>query len=438
MKTIAIRAVQIAPDRQRREFNPDTLEELRADIQEHGLYNPIVLREGNILVQGERRLRAMQDILIFGGQIKHDNDVCPEGHVPYTLLGELDPLHAQLAEFHENIRRENLTFQEECATVERIMQLRAAIAAEAGMSPPTTTDIMREVADVPKDAISSEQIAAHTKVRTQLVVAKHLDDPDVKAAKTLRDAFKVVKRKEETRRNEELAKTVGVTFSAAMHKIENADALIWLQECAPNQFDVILTDPPYGMGADEFGDSGGKAVGAHGYSDDEAFARECYNALAFRGFEAAKAQAHLYAFCDIDQFSWLKSTFNSAGWWVHRTPLIWHKPGGSRVPWPEHGPQRKYELILYAVKGKKPVTGIYPDVVSIPADVNLGHQAQKPVALYMELLKRSARSGDQVLDPFAGSGPLLRAAHEMKCVATLVEKDPASYGIILNRAKELK
>jgi len=36
-------------------------------------------------------------------------------------------------------------------------------------------------------------------------------------------------------------------------------------------FDVILTDPPYGMGADEFGDSGGLTEGAHAYKDDEEY-----------------------------------------------------------------------------------------------------------------------------------------------------------------------
>jgi DNA modification methylase len=447
VKTIHIDQILISDDRQRKEFDPDTLEELRIDIEEHGLFNAVVLRpeltpldapDQWTLVQGERRLRAMRDIISLGGRIRHDGEECPEGHVPFTTLGELDPLKAQIAELHENLKRANLTWQEEAAATQRIMQLRSALAAEAQEPAPTTVDIMREIADVPKDATSTTFPTAHTKVRDQLAVARHLDDPDVKAAKTLKDAFKTLKRKEEAKRNEETAKAMGTTFSAASHKIFNADAYEWLLACAPNQFDVIVTDPPYGMGADEFGDSDGKAAGAHGYEDSEAVARECYYNLAFRGYEAAKEQAHLYAFCDIDAFPWAREMLKNAGWWVHRTPLIWHKPNGSRVPWPEHGPQRKYELILYAVKGKKPVTGIYPDVISVPTEPNLGNSAQKPVALYLELLKRSARPGDSVLDCFAGTGPLLRAAHEMKCIATLVEKDPAQYGIILGRAKELK
>lgn len=457
MKTIPLSEIVIAPGRQRREFNPDTLEELKRDIEENGLYNAIVLREEErpgyegtmaghdlqfesvpVLVQGERRYRAMADILSLGGQIKHDGELCPPGHVPYTTRGDLDPLRAMIAEFHENMHRDNLTWQEESDTAARIMALRTELAAQLLQPAPTTTDIMNELADVPLNSKSYEQPAAHRKVREQLIVAKHMDDPEVKAAKTLKDAYKLVLRKESLQRNETLAKTVGLTFTKALHQMHNADAVEWLPKCHEGQFDVILTDPPYGMDADEFGDSGGKAAGAHRYVDDDETYEAVLSALWDNAYRIAKPQAHLYVFCDIDRFYDSRAAFENKGWWVHRTPLIWHKPNGSRVPWPENGPQRKYELILYAVKGKRPVNGIFPDVISVPTDQNLGHSAQKPVALYMELLKRSARAGDTVLDPFAGSGPLLRAAHEMKCVATLVEKDQASYGIILNRAKELK
>ena len=33
------------------------------------------------------------------------------------------------------------------------------------------------------------------------------------------------------------------------------------------------------------------------------------------------------------------------------------------------------------------------------------HGAQKPVVVYQNLLQRSVRAGDKVLDPFAGTGP---------------------------------
>ena len=57
-----------------------------------------------------------------------------------------------------------------------------------------------------------------------------------------------------------------------------------------------------------------------------------------------------------------------------------------RAPWPENGPQRKWECCLYAVKGKKAVLKMAADLVTYNPDANLGHAAQKPVALFQDLL----------------------------------------------------
>ena len=130
--------------------------------------------------------------------------------------------------------------------------------------------------------------------------------------------------------------------------------------------------------------------------------------------------------------------FEEGGWSVFRTPLIWYKRNGMRAPWPEYGPQRKYETILYATKGKRPVLKKAGDVLDYPPDINLGHAAQKPVALFEDLLRRSCHPGDTVLDPFAGTGTIFPAAHVLKCRATGVELDQASYGIAVKRLEQLK
>jgi site-specific DNA-methyltransferase (adenine-specific) len=126
------------------------------------------------------------------------------------------------------------------------------------------------------------------------------------------------------------------------------------------------------------------------------------------------------------------------GWRVHRTPLIWHKPTAHRVPWPNCGPRRQYEIILYAVKGDRPVAYIGSDVITCALDENLGHSAQKPVGLLTELLKRSGIAGAKVLDPFCGTGSTIVAAHGLKMSCTGMEMSDASYGIAANRLKGLK
>lgn len=431
---ISIDRLQIPENRQRKEFKLGELNELAASIQANGLIHaPTVRIEGDeyVLCSGERRLRAIKDIYELGGTFRYDNEEVISGLVPYTFLGDLSPLEAMEIELEENIRRTDLTWGEKASATARLMEFRQSQALATGAPRPTTADLSEEIRG---SRFGSYQDAT----RKELILADNLHIPEVAAAKTADEAFKILKRKEVTDRNKEVAAIVGKTFSHTLHKIHNEDSLSWMSQCAPLTFDLIVTDPPYGMGADEFGDSGKSGeYTEHAYTDDEQTALRCYTTLAEEGFRITKPDAHLYAFCDIDLFQQLKTIFTERGWKVFRTPLIWYKPSAFRAPWPEHGPQRKYETILFAIKGDRKVNKLYPDVLTYSPDTNLGHQAQKPVALYQDLIQRSYRPGDKILDPFCGSGPVFPAAHSLKCEATGIELSPAHYGIAVGRIQDL-
>ena len=434
MNLIKLSEIVVLPNRQRRTFDAARLHEFSDGIAKRGLLHPIILRikEGKYtLVAGERRLRAITDLSDLGTPYKHDGAEVPLGFIPYTLFDDLDPLAAEEAEYEENTHREDLSWQERATANSRLKAFRDRQAAARGEPVPTVADLAIEVRG------SSEGVNQET-TRRELIVAKHLDKPEVAAAKSVDEAFKFLRRAEESQRNRDLGERVGRTFTAAAHTALNEDSLAWLASCPAETFDCILTDPPYGMGADEFGDSGGLAAGEHGYKDDYETFMRCNTALAFEGFRVAKAQAHMYCFCDFDKFHQVKALMVEAGWNVFRTPLIWLKKSGMRAPWPLEGPQRKYECILYAVKGKRNVLKMGGDVLDFSPDSNLGHAAQKPAALFQELLSRTCRAGDTVLDPFMGSGTIFPAAHELKVAATGIELDPASYGIAVKRIEQLK
>lgn len=434
MKTIPITSIRIAPNRQRREFDPAELQELSDGISKRGLLHPIILRkevDEFFLVAGERRLRAITDIYGLGGSFLHDGLPVAADEIPYTLLSDLDPLAVEEAELEENIHRKDLSWQERAAACARIASLRQRQAEVSGVRPPTIADIALEIR-------GSAEGSNQSNTRREIIVSRHLNNPAIAAAKTVDEAFKILRKEEQKEKSRALGESVGRTFTADTHKALHEDSITWMENCAENSFDVILADPPYGMGADEFGDSGGLAAGGHDYKDDFVTFRRCAIAIAYEGFRITKPQAHAYVFCDFDNFHKLKTYMTEAGWQVFRTPLIWYKKSGQRAPWPEYGPQRKYECILYAIKGKRPVLKMAPDVLDFPSDDNLGHAAQKPVALYKELLSRSVMPGDSVLDPFMGSGPIFPAAHALKARATGIEQDQASYGIAVNRIEQLR
>jgi len=433
IQLIAKKDIVVDANRQRQEFDPTALADLSHGIQARGLMHPIVLRERDghmVLVAGERRMRAIEDMWMLGGTLKFNGQEIPEGHYPYVTLGQLTPLQAEEAELEENVHRKDLTWQENAAATARLHSLRSRQAQAEGR--------VHTVADTAAEVKGRTDGGYQNAVRKDLVVAKFLHVPEVAKAKTADEAFKILKKQEETAKNVQLAQTVGKTFTKAIHEAHNTNCLSWMRVQPEGQFDVILTDPPYGMGADQFGDGGGKLANSeHHYKDDYESWKALMHDWCALAYRVAKSEAHAYVFCDIDNFHELKKMMQQAGWWVTRTPFICTKPNSGRVPHPDHGPRRQWEMILYAVKGKKKTTGIYPDVITTMADPNMKHGAQKPVALYIDLLKRSVKPGDVVLDSFAGSGTIFPAAHAMKVKAVGIEMNPEYYALCLQRLEGL-
>lgn len=449
MRFIAVTAIIINPSRQRQEFDPEAMQELKASIEDRGLLHPPVLREspeGWTLVAGERRLRAVTEIYELGGSFNCDGDLVPDNMIPFTSLGELNELEAEEAELDENLKRKDLTWQEHASATARLHALRSKqkqIAHEEAAALGEYVAPVHTVADTAMELLGRSNGSYQDAIRKEIIVSKHLTNPAIAKAKSAEEAFKILRKQEEATKNVELANIVGATFNADKHSLINGDCLLVMRNFAAGEdeekFDVILTDPPYGMDAQNFGDAGGRLSGIeHRYDDSPEAWRDLMGLWSILSFEVCKPQAHAYVFCDFDRFHELKSMMQAAGWYVFRTPLIAHKLNSGRVPLPDQGPRRQYELILYAIKGKKQTTHIYPDVISTSADENFSHGAQKPVALYQNLLQRSVRAGNRVLDSFAGSGTIFEAAHGFKCTAVGVELNKEYYGMCLKRLQALK
>lgn len=476
MNTIKLTDIIIHPNRQRKVFDPTHLQELKNSIEltttsknNQLQHAPVLRREGDelILVSGETRLKVLEEIFALGGSFVYDGVIftAEDGHIPYVDLGELSPLEAEEAELDENLRRRDLTWQEHAAAVSKLNALRVKQSAQAieegieqlGIVGGDYVERAKAIetltfAKAHTVADTAEELTGHRRgsyadtVRKEIIVAKHLENPDIAKAKNVDEAFKILRKQEEAKKNLELAKVVGASFDYSKHKIYNDGCVPWMEDYAKQVaageaqgFDVILTDPPYGMDAQDFGDGAGKMTGIeHHYDDSYESWKALMNAWTALSYQITAPQAHAYLFCDIDNFHELKAMMQAAGWYVFRTPFIMHKLNSGRVPMPDRGPRRQYETILYAIKGNKPVTHIYSDVIPVQGDDNMTHGAQKSVAVYQNLLQRSVRPGDTVIDTFAGSGTIFPAAHLFKCAATGIEVNPEYYGMCLKRLKQIQ
>jgi DNA modification methylase len=435
MNLVKAESITVLQNRQRREMDSESLMELANSISSVGLLHPLIVRvDGGTLtlVAGERRLKAIEILWNMGEFFTHGSKAVPEGQIPCTFLHDLSPLAAMEVELEENIRRQDLSWQDRAAATSQLYELRRLQAEKAQAPIPEPGVIARELYPEHHPA------AAASAVREELILARNLSDPDVAKASSRADGLKVIKRKEEAVRQASLGEQVGKTFGAHLHTIFQGNCLDWMAAQSAGQFDCILTDPPYGINAQDFNDSGGKASATgHTYDDSYSSWLRLMHTFTTDAFRISRPQAHAYIFCDVDNFSKLRELMANSGWQTFRTPLVWHNPTSQRAPWPHHGPHRRYQLCLYAIKGDRPVLKLAPDVVTYASDPNLGWAAQKPVGLFADLLARTCRPGDSVLDPFAGSGTIFPAAHGLKVKATGVEMDPVAYGISVKRISEL-
>lgn len=419
MRTIKLDEIIIKPARIRKEFDAVALSELKQSIKSKGLMHAIVLEnDGRTLVSGERRTRAIR---LLNEPYKHDSQEVPALSIPYISIGDLSSIDIREAELEENIRRADLSWQEKASAMQELHSLRneqtggrqtiGATAGEVFGAEPTSNQ--------------------RTAVSEALTVAQYLNDPEIAKAPSQKEAMKLLDKKKKQEHNARLAELFGSTVSSADHTLLKGDLRIDMLELVSDQFNCIVVDPPYGVEADSFGS---QSFG-HNYEDGYEYAMSLTRTIAEQGYRVCKSQAHMYVFCEIAFFEDVRRILLEYNWDVWPRPLIWSKRGGM-LPRPEHGPRYTYEAILFANKGDKPVTAIYPDVIDVANVTDREHAAQKPVEVYIDLFRRSTMPGDKVLDPCAGSGTIFPAANRLRLRATGIEKDPANYAIALKRIEE--
>jgi DNA modification methylase len=127
--------------------------------------------------------------------------------------------------------------------------------------------------------------------------------------------------------------------------------------------------------------------------------------------------------------------------WVLRSPIIWQRNGSIPEPTAKDRPWRSYEFIFLFARSptyyfrRENLEG-EEDIWTIPArPKRSGHNAAFPDKLVAKCLEVGCPKNGEVLDPFAGSGTVLRAALETGRPATGID---LSVDFCRQMEKELK
>ena len=415
MHIVPVESIIVPENRQRKAVNAASLSLLADSIADKGLLHPIVcFYDDNsdseyTLVAGFRRLSAVKQLRTSSRIYSCDGQVVHPENIPVILVTDLSDIQLREAELEENILREDLTWQERTAAVAELHELRLARDPKHTLLA-TATEISG------KERANTGELS---KVSRAVIIAQHLDDPDVAAARNENEAFSIVARKTERLFREKLATQYERPKSP--HTLIRGDLVTEIAKLPWGSVDCIIADPPYGIDADSFGDA---ARLPHDYADKRDTTRFLYKSIAGAARLVCKSEAHMFLFCDVNLFTWLRdeiAVFDA--WHVQRTPLVWCKGSGGHLLSGAYGFRRTYELILFATKGGKKLTQLANDVINIPAERDKEHAAEKPVGLYAYLMSLSCNPGDTVLDPCCGSGTIFVAAHERNCAATGIEID---------------
>lgn len=429
MRLAKISDVQI-PDRQRKDKPVSELgahiRELKTSILSKGLMHAPLLAESNgglQLIAGECRLTAMRELHEEGHAFLYDGEPVTAGHIPYSRIGDLSVAEFAEAELEENVIRAQLEWIDHSEARVLVHKLKQMQAEKIGAAEPTLTSTAEHLAEKSGKSVGAERIT----LMRALDVSEHKDNPRVKAAKSLREAHRVVLDMQTASFRAKLHSLGAVRTD---HTLLLADCREALKALSSASFDLILTDPPYGIGADSM-----KKTAKHFYDDSPENALDVCKFIISEGFRLLKPRGHILMFTDFDIFKELRDHGARQGYSIWRTPVIWHKGDEGHSPLGRGGFVRTYEIALVLIKGQKEFKVATPDVKSFKraARGDRVHAAEKPVDLLAHFISLTCEPGDSVLDPTCGSGPIFEAATSQKVRATGVEIDPEYHALAAAR-----
>lgn len=177
------------------------------------------------------------------------------------------------------------------------------------------------------------------------------------------------------------------------HRIVRGDSLDKLRKVPEGSAQLVLTDPPYGIGYQT-------KLGVKIANDQRPFIWWLHDA-----FRACAEGGSLLCFTRWDVQDRFKLAIEAAGFRV-RSQVIWEKhPHGMGDCKAQFAP--KHELIWFATKGRFEFPGKRPmSVIRVPTPKgkDRSHPTEKPVDLLTQLIEATTKPGELVIDPFAGTG----------------------------------
>jgi DNA modification methylase len=289
-----------------------------------------------------------------------------------------------------------------------------------------TVDTRKEVAKVAN--VSHDTIAKVKKIEA-------VATPEVKAKLStgevsINQAYQEIK-KEEKKANFEAKK---LEFEKPIEIINTNQIIIYgdsveiLPTLEKASFDLLLSDPPYGM---DF---------KSGWSDKEKIANDkiedtitLFENVLKESVPLLKNDAHFYLFGNLEYMPQIKPIIEK--YLNLKNVLIWDRKVIGMGDLKTYG--KSFDIVYFGYnKEWKDLNGTRDrDVLQfnrVDPSKNI-HPTEKPLDLLEYLIKKSSNEGDKILEPFAGGGSTLLACKNTNRKATGIEIEQNYYELIKSK-----
>lgn len=432
-------------NRQRKEINTD---DLKPSIAARGVINPIIVEaleedRGYLLIAGERRYTASLELGL--------------SDIPARLSSDLNSIERQIIELEENIKRRDLTWQEETQAVATIHAAYATMEKDwnqvktgeaIGISPAMISKYLAVAEELNND---NRQVKASTGIAAayNLIARRTARSMDDAMNELLSDPEPIKPKAASAngRPPDFDSGNVGSTPAAAATPtggdlILNRSFLEWAPEYNGRPFSFVHCDFPYGIGMDQ-SDQGNSEKWDTKYADSEDVYWELCGCFCQNLNRIVAPSAHVMFWFSMEFYRETLEFFeaNAPSLVVQKFPLIWHKTDGRGIiPDANRQPRRVYETALIMTRGDRKIIRPIANTYGSPTTKEV-HQSEKPEPMLKHFFQMFVDQDTRMLDPTAGSGTAIRAAESFHATTLGLEinlETVKAANILLRKSRTLR
>lgn len=425
------------------------VDQLAESIRDNGLIQPPCVNIDTMeLVAGGRRHRAWG--MLLNGEI----DLPVEGgeldftQMPVYLREVEGKAHMMLLELEENLRREDMTWQENAVGIYEYNQIAKDQAYSKGdtwtqvqtgqllnLSQARVATVLKVVKSMKKEGTGSRLWQCDTMMEAiKLLMADKLDEYNkekLNRVKATQKAAIPAELKEVNMDDIMSGLSKGLDFDTVetgfaepvtvenevitMGDISNfyrhGNCLELLKQLT--KVDHIVCDPPYGIDMKNLDTTASvdRITDTHQVEDNiqllEEFLQVAYDVLPDHGF--------LCMWYDMDHHEKIQIWANSIGFKVCRWPLTWCKTSPCRNSAAQYNFTKSTEVCMIMRKSEHSILNEKQqnNYVLAGSTSSATHPFLKPIDVWNRLITAVSREGQVIVDPFAGEGSSLEAIYKL-------------------------